>query len=57
MTKKTAKMMKTVGATLAIASAAAMISGAKSDSTSTKQMMKKTVEKVTDFVDTVSSIM
>ncbi len=56
MTKKTAKVMKTVGATLAVASAVAMVGGAKGD-TSTKKMMKKTVQKVSDFVDTVSAIM
>lgn len=57
MTKKTAKMMKTVGATLAVASAVAMVSGAKGDNTSTKKMVKKTAQKVSDIVDTVSSFM
>lgn len=56
MSKKTSRMMKTVGATLAIASAVAMVGGAKND-TSTKKMMKKTMQKVSDFVDTVSAVM
>lgn len=57
MTKKTAKMMKTAAGALAVASAVAMVSGTKGDGTSTKKMMKKTVQKVSDFVDTVNAIM
>lgn len=57
MTKKTAKIMKTVGATLAVASAVAMVSGANDGGMSTKKMMKKTAQKVSDFVDTVNAIM
>lgn len=60
MSMKTAKiMMKCIGGTLAVCSAVAMAGGcvANSGSSSTKKTMKKTMNRITDFVDTVSSFM
>lgn len=55
--KTTANIMKAVGATFAVCSAAAMMGAAKSDSTSAKKTMKKTADKVVEFVDTIASFM
>ena len=50
-------MMKIMGATLAVCSAAAIMGGMKTNSFSAKKAMKKAGEKVVDFVDTVASFM
>ena len=65
--KKSMIIMKCVGGTLAICSALAMVGGTKSAtmsgtktsgmSGSTKKMMKKTVNKMSDIVDTISAFM
>lgn len=55
--KTTANIMKAVGATFAVCSAAAMMGAAKSDSASAKKTMRKTADKVVEFVDTVASFM
>lgn len=60
MSSKSAKiMMKCIGGTLAICSAVAMAGGCMSNSpsTCTKKTVKKTMHKITDFVDTVASFM
>ncbi len=52
----TKAVMKCVGATLAVCSAVAMASGSKMmGSNSTKKTMKKTINKVADVVDSISS--
>lgn len=55
--KKAMIIMKCVGGTLAICSALAMTGGMKACSMSgnTKKMMKKTVNKISDIVDAISS--
>lgn len=55
--KTTANMMKAMGATLAVCSAVAMMGASKNSSNSAKKAMKKTADKVVDFVDTVASFM
>ncbi len=55
--KTTANIMKAMGATLAVCSAVAMIGGTKSTANQMKKSMKKTADKVVDFVDTMASIM
>lgn len=57
--KKAMTIMKCVGGTLAICSALAMVGGTKTSgmSGSTKKMMKKTVNKMSDIVDTISAFM
>ncbi len=57
--KKSMIIMKCVGGTLAICSALAMVGGTKSAtmSGSTKKIMKKTVNKMSDIVDTISAFM
>lgn len=60
MNVKTSRiMMKCVGATLAICSVMAVAGGCCSNSTSssTKKFMKKTMNKMSDIVDTVASFM
>lgn len=60
MSMKTSKIvMKCLSGTLAVCSAVAMAGGyiAGSSGANTKKMMKKTAHKITDFVDTVTSIM
>ena len=58
MTKKTsANVMKIMGATLAVCSAAALVSSTKSNSMNAKKAVKKTADKVVQFVDTVASFM
>lgn len=58
MSKKTQKnIMKAVGATFAVCSAVALIGSQKSSMSSTKKTMKKTADKVFDFMDTVTSVM
>lgn len=60
MTKKgSANVMKVMGATLAVCSAVAIMgaSQTKSGTTQMKKTMKKTADKVMDFVDTVSAMM
>ncbi len=58
MKKKTADIMKGMGVAMAMGS---VIAGAAAtmgtNSNKTKKNMKKAVEKVTDFVDSVSAIM
>lgn len=55
--KKAMIIMKCVGGTLAICSALAMTGGMKACSMSgnMKKMMKKTVNKMSDIVDAISS--
>lgn len=55
--KTTSNVMKVMGATLAVCSAAALVSSTKTSSMSAKKTMKKAGEKVVDFVDTVASFM
>ena len=55
--KDTSNMMKIMGATLAVCSAAAIMGGMKTNSFSAKKTMKKAGEKVVDFVDTVAAFM
>lgn len=57
--KKTAVIMKCVGTTLAICSALAISYSMTSNSMScsTKKMMKKTVNKMSEIVDAISSFM
>lgn len=58
MSKKTsANVMKIMGATLAVCSAAALVSSTKSNSMNAKKAVKKTADRVVDFVDTVASFM
>lgn len=57
MKKKTTNTMLAVGATLAVCSAAAMMSATKSDNASAKKTIKKATDKVVSFVDTVASFM
>ncbi len=58
MNRKTTNVMKVMGATLAVCSAAALVGSTKSScKTSAKKSMKKTADKVVDFVDTVASLM
>ena len=58
MKSKTQKnMLKAMGATLAVCSAVAMISSSKSNGEMAKKAMKKTADKVMDFVDTISTFM
>lgn len=58
MSKKTStNMMKIMGATLAVCSAAAIMGGMKTSNSSAKKTMKKAGEKVVEFVDTVASFM
>lgn len=58
MSKKTsANVMKIMGASLAICSAAALVSSTKSNSMNAKKAVKKTADRVVDFVDTVASFM
>ncbi len=56
--KNTQKMLKAMGAALAVCSAAAIMGSTKSSYyNSAKKTMKKTADKVVDFVDTVSALM
>lgn len=55
--KTTANIMKAVGATFAVCSAAAIMSASRTNSTSTRKTMQKTADKVAEFVDTVASFM
>lgn len=57
MGKKTANIMKVMGATIAVCSAAAMLTSSKSTSSNMKKTMKKTADKVVGFVDTMTSMM
>lgn len=58
MNKKTsANVMRAMGATLAVCSAVAIMGASKSNSYTAKKTMKKTADKVVDFVDTVTSFM
>lgn len=58
MTKKgSSNMMKVMGATLAVCSAVAIVGASKSNSSQMKKTVKKTADKVMDFVDTVSAMM
>lgn len=50
-------MMKIMGATLAVCSAAALMGSTKTTNSSAKKTMKKAGEKVVEFVDTVASFM
>lgn len=55
--KNTQNMMKAVGTTLAVCSAAAFLSCAKPSNKSAKKTIMKTADKVVGFMDTVSSMM
>lgn len=56
--KTTQNMMRAVGATLAVCSAAAIIGSAKNTSNkSAKKTIMKTADKVVGFVDTMASFM
>ena len=55
--KASKMMMKCVGATLALCSAMALAGGCCSRSSSTKKFMKKTMNKMSDVVDTLASFM
>lgn len=55
--KTTSNVMKAMGATFAVFSAAAMMGAMKTDNSSAKKTIKKTADRVVDFVDTVSSFM
>ncbi|MCH5314631.1 MAG: hypothetical protein J1E81_01860 [Eubacterium sp.] len=57
MSKKTSSIMKVMGATIAVCSAAAMLTSSKSSNANMKKTMKKTADKVVGFVDTVASMM
>ena len=58
MKKKTANIIKGVGVAMAVGSAVAAASASMGqNSKSTKKTMQKAVNKVSDFVDTVSSLM
>lgn len=58
MSKKTStNMMKIMGVTLAVCSAAAIMGGMKTSNSSAKKTMKKAGEKVVEFADTVASFM
>lgn len=57
MSKKTSNVMKVMGGALAVCSAVAMMSSAKASSGQMKKTVKKTADKVVDFVDTVASLM
>lgn len=58
MKKKTANVIKGIGVAMAVGSVVAAASATMgTNSTSTKKAMQKAVNKVSDFVDTVSSIM
>lgn len=55
--KTTANVMKIMGATMAVCSAAALMSSTKSSNMNAKKAVKKTADKVVEFVDTVASFM
>lgn len=58
MKKKTANVMKGLGVAMAVGSVIAATSATMgTNSMSTKKTMKKAVNKVSDFVDTVAAIM
>lgn len=57
MKKSSANIMKVMGATLAVCSAAALMTSTKSSSQTAKKAMQKTVDKVAGFVDTMTSMM
>ena len=58
MKKKTANVIKGIGVAMAVGSVVAAASASMgTNSTSTKKAMQKAVNKVSDFVDTVSSMM
>lgn len=57
MKRKTTNAMKIMGTTLAVCSAAMLMGTTMSGNNSTKKTMKKTAQKVTEFVDTVSALM
>lgn len=55
--KTTTNLMRAMGATLAVCSAAAFMSTSKSNTMNAKKTMKKTIDKVAGIVDTMSSFM
>lgn len=58
MKKKTANVIKSLGVVMAVGSVVAAASASMGqNSTSTKKAMQKAVNKVSDFVDTVSAMM
>lgn len=58
MKKKTANIMKGIGIAMAVGSVVAGASASMGmSSPKTKKTMKKAVDKVADFVDTVNSVM
>lgn len=58
MKKKTANVIKGIGVAMAVGSVVAAASASMgTNSASTKKAMQKAVNRVSDFVDTVSSMM
>jgi hypothetical protein len=55
--KMTAKVMRAVGAGLAVCSAAALMGSAKASGSQIKKSVHKTADKVLGFVDSVASMM
>lgn len=55
--KTTSNVMKIMGATLAVCSAAAIMGSTKSSNMNAKKAVKKTADRVVEFVDTVASFM
>lgn len=53
----TKNIMKGIGGVLAVCSAVTMMASTKTSGASTKKVMKKTVDKVADVVDTLTSFM
>ncbi|MCC8073610.1 MAG: hypothetical protein LIO62_05740 [Clostridiales bacterium] len=58
MSKKSANVMKAMGATFAVCSAVAMMTAAKTNNANqAKKTIKKTADKVIGFMDTMTSMM
>jgi len=58
MNKKTqSNMLKAIGVTLAVCSAAAFMGSKNTTAKTAKKAVKSAVDKMTDFVDTVTSVM
>lgn len=55
--KSQQNLLKAMGATLAVCSAVAIMGSTKNNTSTAKKTMKKTADKVVNFVDTVSSFM
>lgn len=57
MKKKTVNIMKGLGVAMAVGSVMAAASASMGENKSAKKTMQKAVNKVSDFVDTVASVM